>query len=152
MIDLSSIYHNPIVPEGYYYVQIVHLETDEVPGCNKPRILVKLEPWWEHDLGEDILFTAIVYPTEAARFYYENFQNTFLKSKEEPVVQALNRWGCVQILNTRFDNTEYSSVKWIRQIPKAKKTIAHILKQDPKKFVRTTIPSISWHSILTEKK
>jgi hypothetical protein len=152
MIDLSSIYHNPIVPEGYYYVQVVHLETDDVSGCKKPRILVELEPWWEHDLDSDTRFSAIVYPTESARFYYENFQNTFLKNPNEPVEQALHRWGCVQILNTRYNQTEYSSVKWIRQIQAAKKTIAHILKQEPKKFVRTTIPSISWHSILTEKK
>jgi hypothetical protein len=44
MIDLSSIYHNPIVPEGYYYVQVVHLETDDVPGCKKPRILLNWNP------------------------------------------------------------------------------------------------------------
>jgi hypothetical protein len=73
MIDLSSIYRNPLIPEDFYCVKVIHLETEEISGYSKPRILVRLKPWWEHGLKGDIALHVIIYPTEASRFHYENF-------------------------------------------------------------------------------
>ncbi len=126
MIDLGSIYRNPTIPEDYYYVKIIHLATDEVPGCSKPRVLVRLKPWWEHGLKKDIALYAIIHPTEAARFHYGNFLNTFRREPNETVEELLYRWGCVQVHTARYGETAYSAVKWIYQLPSVKRHVGSI--------------------------
>lgn len=79
MIDLSSIYRNPRIPERYYYTKLVTLETEDDESYDRPRIFVKLKLHPQHRLG-NIILSAIIHPTENATYHYVNFLNTFLNT------------------------------------------------------------------------
>ena len=114
MVDLSCIYHNPLIPAGYYFVKVMHLDTEQVPGYERPRIQVRLWVHPRHEIGDDVYLDTIIHPTDKSIYRWINFRDTFL-DQDEILLDAVGRWGRVAVEDAEYQGTEYSSVKWIRQ-------------------------------------
>ena len=112
-MDLSSIYHNPRIPEGYYHVKLVDLEVEET-GLDRPRLWAKLRIGPMHEECSGTFLYSIIHPTEAAIYYYKNLINTFMVSGNR-FHEAIGRWGCIEVYNAQHDKTKYSAVKYVHQ-------------------------------------
>jgi len=126
MLDIGSIYHNPQIPPGYYYIKVVDLQSEPMDGYTMPKVLVRLKLHSDHGLGDDVVLSAIVYPTPNAKFIYMNFLNTFLQNHETEIEKVMNCWGCIKVYSAQYGEAEYSAVRWVRQIPDVKRIIAKI--------------------------
>jgi hypothetical protein len=130
MINPCSIYRNPQIPSGYFYAKVIDLQTEPMEGYVMPKVLVKLKLHSDHGLGDNVVLSAIVYPTPKAKFFYMNFLNTFLTNDEVDVEKVKNRWGCIKVYPTKYGQTEYSAVQWIYQLPPVKQQIAKIIADE----------------------
>jgi len=130
MIDLSSIYRNPIIPEGYYYLKVIDIQTEPYQDCVMPRIQVRLQPHPDDGFDKELTLSAIVYPTEKAKYFMLNFLNTFLENDETNVEKVLHRWGCVRVYTAEYGESQYSAIKWIYQTPITRRNIEHIYEEE----------------------
>jgi hypothetical protein len=130
MLDISSIYHNPQISPGYYYAKVIDLQTEPMAGYMMPKVLVRLRLHSDHELGDNVILAAVVYPTPNAKFIYMNFLNTFLENHEVEINKIQNRWGCIKVYPAKYGTTEYSAVQWIYQLPPAKRQIAKIVAEE----------------------
>jgi hypothetical protein len=144
MIDRSSIYRNPVIDDGYYYMKVIEVQTEPYPNCVMPLIQVRLQPHPEDDFAKDCTFSAIVYPTEKARFHMMNFLNTFLKNDEADIGKVLHRWGCVQIYTAKYGKTQYSAVHWVFQTSITKQNIDRIYEEE-REQERMRYPRVRTH-------
>jgi len=112
-MDLSSIYHNPRIPDEYYNVKLVDLETEET-GFDRPRLWIKLIVGPMHDKHSGTILYSIIHPTEAAIYFHKNFVNTFMVQGNR-YHEAIGRWGCVEVYNAEHGKTKYSAVKYVYQ-------------------------------------
>ena len=129
MVDLSCIYHNPRIPAGYYFVKVAHLDAEQVPDYERPRIQVRLWVHPRHGIGDDIHLDAIIHPTEKSIYRWANFRDTFL-DEGEVLMNAVGRWGRVAVEDAEYQGTQYSSVKWIRQTPSARLEVRRIVREE----------------------
>lgn len=116
MIDKSTIYENPVIPQGFYFAKLIDLELEEV-GAERPLIWAKLRigPFYDNGAAGSIL-TAIIHPTEKADKYYLGFRQNFNLSEEPPnYTKALSRWGCIWAYATTYKNTTYAAVRFCYQ-------------------------------------
>jgi hypothetical protein len=130
MLDTCSIFRNPKIPQGYYYVKVIDLQTAPMKGYNQPIVLVKLKLYPNDNIDKDVVMSAVIYPTEKAKYHYLNFLNTFLRNDEKDLDIVMNRWGCVKIYDAVYEHIEYSAVHWIFQLPQAKQCIAKIEEEE----------------------
>lgn len=130
MLDTRSIYRNPQIPQGFYYVKVVEVQVEPMDGYVMPKVLVKMKLHSDHGLGDDVVLSAIVYPTPKAKFFYMNFLNTFLTNDEVDVEKVQNRWGCIKVYPAKYGQTEYSAVQWIYQLGPVKQEIARIYEEE----------------------
>ena len=113
MIDNSIILKNPVIPAGYYFSKIRDIET-EASNFVFPKILVKLELHKRYELGENNIFHAILHPTQDSYYYYKNFFNSFMLGQEtDKLEEAIGVWGSVEMSNSEFNDTKYSTVKFV---------------------------------------
>jgi hypothetical protein len=130
MIDRSSIYFNPVIDQGYYYMKVIDIQTEPYPDCVMPLIQVRLQPHPEEGFAKDCTFSAIVYPTSQARYHMMNFLSTFLKNEETDVEKVLHRWGCVQIYTAQYGKSKYSAIHWIYQTSITQRNIERIYEEE----------------------
>ncbi len=129
MIDNYTIYLNPIIPPDFYYAKIIHLET-EPAAFQFPKILTKLSIHPIHHLPENTILTSIIHPTNKSREHFEKFVHTFLNPDERDVSMADGRWGSIWVYNAKYDETEYSSVKFVFQPIKVKLAVWDIYERE----------------------
>jgi len=126
MIDLSSIYRNPRLPQGYYSCKVTDIDTEEI-GLNRPRIRVTLKVGPMHEEVGTILHS-IIHATDAAIYWFKNFVSTFA-IRSNRYHEAIGRWGCVQVFNAKHVKTKYSAIKYIYQ-PLPIRMRSHEIAQD----------------------
>jgi hypothetical protein len=144
MIDRSSIYRNPIIDDGYYYMQVVEVQTEPYPDCVMPLVQVRLQPHPEDGFDKDFSLSAIVYPTSQARYHMMNFLNTFLKNDEIDVEKVLHRWGCVRVYTAQYGASQYSAIHWIFQTQVTKRNIERIYEEE-REQERMRYPRVRTH-------
>jgi hypothetical protein len=116
MIDKSVIYRNPLIPEdGYFYVQVLNVDMDNVPNSDHPRIFVRVQLHPDYGYGDNVTLASIIHPSEKCKYQRMNFLNTFLILNENHIQQALGKWGSVEIYQTEYMETKYSAIKWVYQ-------------------------------------
>ena len=130
MLDIRSIYYNPQIPTGFYYVKVIDVQTEPMEGYVMPKVLVRLRLHPNHGLGDNVVLSAIIYPTPIAKLFYMNFLNTFLQNHETEIDKILNRWGCIKVYKAKYGESEYSAVQWIFQLPAVKQQIAKIIADE----------------------
>ena len=113
MIDLSSIYRNPRLPQGYYFTKVIDIDTEEV-GLDRLRIEVTLRVGSIHDQQAGTRLSSIIHPTGRAVYYFKNFISTFLV-RGNRYFEAVNRWGCIEVYDAQHGKTRYSAVKYVYQ-------------------------------------
>ena len=113
MINNSLIY-NSIIPQGFYFVKIVELQT-EPSDYIYPKILIKLQIHKRHNLNKNIFLYSIIYPTEKSKDHYDKFIHTFLSYKDKDFKKAINRWGSIWVYTSEFNDTVFSSVRYVFQ-------------------------------------
>lgn len=113
MIDLSSIYRNPQIPAGYYFVKLIDINTEEL-GLTRPRIWVKLRigPMYPPESGQHL--HSIIHPTDRAIYFYKTFVSTFI-IRGNRYHEAINHWGCIEVFDAQHGKTKYSAVKYVYQ-------------------------------------
>ena len=126
MIDLSLIYRNKRIPKGYYFAKVTDIATEEL-GQNRPRIYVALKIGPMHEEGGTILHS-IIHATDASIYFYKNFVFTFL-IRGNRFHEAIGKWGCIEVCNAKYDETRYSTVKYIWQ-PWRVRTQTHQIAQE----------------------
>jgi hypothetical protein len=123
-------------------MKVVDVQTEPYQNCVMPLVQVRLQPHPEDGFKKDFTLSAIVYPTEKAKFHMLNFQNTFLKNDETDVEKVLHRWGCVQIYTAQYGKSQYSAVHWIFQTSITKENIARIFEEEQERM-RYRCPQVS---------
>src|SRR5689334_114451 len=73
---LATIYHNLVVPRGYYFVKVVDLRTQE-RGTERPLIWMKLEVGPDQGEASGKTFCTVIHPTTASHYRYINFIHAF---------------------------------------------------------------------------
>ena len=115
MIDNSTIYNNPIVPNGFYFMKVVSIQ-DEPANYLFPKLLIQLKPHPQYKMDENIEFASILHPTHASYWHYKNFFNTFMLGEIVfEFEKALGQWGSVKLEQCRYGEVEYSAVKFVYQ-------------------------------------
>jgi hypothetical protein len=116
MIDNSIIQNNPLVPEGFYFAQVVSVESEPSENFMFPKILIHLKLYHKYGLPDDCVFHAILYPTLKSFCYYKNFFNTYLLGDSTDDRQkAVGQWGSVRLSPASFNGNEYSTVHFVYQ-------------------------------------
>jgi len=118
MIENSTIYSNPVIPPKYYCVKLLNIKQEE-SNHTFPKLLLYLQPHEDHDIG-DIILTSIIHPTPASEPIYNMFIETFLRSPDEELENAIGRYGAIQTYNKEYEGTCYSVVKFIEQTDELK--------------------------------
>ena len=116
MISPCSIYLNTRITPGYYYAKVVQIETEDIDGASRPRIGVVLKlgsGYPNHGAGKEL--ASIIYETDKAVFYHENFCNAYFIKGDRDYQMALNRWACVEVFDAEYKEAKYSAVKYIYQ-------------------------------------
>jgi len=119
MIENNTIYSNPVIPPKYYCVKLLNLK-QEPSNHTFPKLLIYLQIYPDHDVG-DIILTSIIHPTPASEPIYNLFIETFLKSPDEELENAIGRYGAVQTYNKEYEGTCYSVVKFVEQTEECKR-------------------------------
>lgn len=115
MIDNSLIYKNPVIPSGFYYAKVIHVE-EEPSHYLFPKLLIQLTLHAEHGLPKDIILTSILHPTPNSYWHFRNFFHTFAWGDcLADVEEIIGQWGSVKVLKNEYNDTEYSSVKFVYQ-------------------------------------
>ena len=127
MIDLSSIYKNPRIRKGYYFVKVMDIATEEL-GLNRPRIYVELKIGPMHEESRTNLHS-IIHATDAAVYFYKNFIFTFL-IRNNRYHEAIGKWGCIEVLNAKYGETKYSTVKYVWQSRERRNQIYQIMQEE----------------------
>lgn len=120
----STIYANPTIPEGFYWVKINNVLTEEC-GATRPRIWVELEVGPMHEQLAGTRLCSIIHPTEKAQFIFTNFVNSF-RVKGGNVHDAIGRWATVMIYPAEYEGSKYSAIKFVYQQPQTRKNALEI--------------------------
>ena len=140
MADLSAIYRNPRIPPGYYFAKAIEVNTENIAGYERPLVFVRVQIHPDHKLGDHVVLTNIIHPTEASRFYFINFVNTFIGFETHDLSLSLNRWGSIEVYDAKYQKTMYSAVKWIYQTREVRSKIADIYRREQEHPVGEAIP------------
>jgi len=113
MIDNAIIFTNPTIPEGYYYVKVISIE-QEPANFEYPKLLIKLKLHRMYGIIEDDTLAAIIYPTEKSLFHYKNFIRSFIIYNEDRSFDTIpDVYGTIQVSRANYEDTIYSSVKFV---------------------------------------
>lgn len=88
MIDTSAIYRNPVVPDGFYYMKVVHIDTESAQYIF-PKMQIRLVPPPDYGMPEETVFSVIIHPGEPSFWLYRNFCNTFILGCQTPMPTTL---------------------------------------------------------------
>jgi len=124
MIKNNTIYSNPLIPPRYYCVKLLNLK-QEPSNHTFPKLLIYLQIHPDHDLG-DIILTSIIHPTPASEPIYNSFIETFFKSPDEEIENAIGRYGAIQTYNKNYEGTTYSVVKFIEQTEECQRQMEEV--------------------------
>jgi len=115
MIHNGEIYSNPVVPSGFYFMQVVSVE-EEPSEYLFPKLLVRLVAHPQYELPDGTLFTAIIHPTPASYGRYKNFFNTFMLGiPVDDLQKAIGYYGSVRLEQSKYGQTTYSAVRFVYQ-------------------------------------
>lgn len=117
-IDLSAIYRNPRIPEGYYFAKVEDVIEQNL-NDEYPLVQVRLKLWDETVRG--VQLASILHPTAKCRFFHENFTATF--RIDAPHCFAKGKWGCIEVYDANYQGTCYSAVKFIYQKADVKRKV-----------------------------
>lgn len=111
----STIYMNPVVPQGYYFAKVRNVMTERVTGADRPKIWVELElgPMYREHSGRR--FCVIIHPSEKAGYIYVNFLNSFRVTGAR-YEEAIGRWASVELCPAKYEKTHYSAVRFCHQL------------------------------------
>lgn len=113
MINNNTIYSNPLIPPRHYCAKLLNLKQEE-SNHTFPKLQIYLQIHPDHDIG-DIILTSIIHPIFASEPIYNLFSETFLKSPNEELENAIGRYGAIQVYNKEYEGTCYSVAKYIEQ-------------------------------------
>jgi len=113
MINNSLIYHNPIIPQGYYYAKVIRCEA-EPADFHFPKLLIYLKPHHSYNLN-NVILASIIHPTINSQFHYGNFWNTYAIWANGDINKTINQHGSILVYNAEYNGTEYSAVKYVYQ-------------------------------------
>jgi len=115
MINNSKIYQNPIVPNGFYYMQVISIQQEPATYLF-PKLLITLKPHRQYGMEDRIEFASILHPTQASYWHYKHFFNCFmLGDPTEALDKAIGQWGSVKLEQSKYGETVYSAVKFVHQ-------------------------------------
>ena len=115
MIDNNILLTNPPIPEGYYFSKVVSVES-EPSDYLFPKLLIKLTLHPMYATPDDNEVSAILHPTEKSYYHYKHFFNTYMLGEfTDEVHKAVGRWGSIQITTSAFNDTTYSTVRFVYQ-------------------------------------
>jgi len=115
MIDNATVFDNPLIPEGYYYAKIIAVES-EPSDYTFPKLLIELTIHPMYGISDDAELSAIIHPTDRSYYHYKNFFNTYMLGVEtDEIDKAVGRWGSIQIVNSHFNDSQYSTVRFVYQ-------------------------------------
>jgi len=115
MIHNGVIYSNPVVPDGFYYMQVTAVQ-EEPANYIFPKLLITLKPHAQYKLDEQVEFASILHASPKCYWHYKNFFNTFmLGDPAEDLDKAIGQWGSVRVEQAQYGETLYSSVKFTYQ-------------------------------------
>ena len=117
-IDLSSIYKNPRIPAGYYIAKITDVIEEPIKD-EFPRVQVTLKIWDKEERGTEL--TSILHGSAKCKYYHKNFFATFRFDVAHSL--AKGKWGCIEVYDAKYMQTEYSAVKYIYQKPEVKQKV-----------------------------
>ena len=115
MIDNSILLTNPHIPEGYYFAKVIAVESESSEYLF-PKLLIKLILHPMYGILEDTELSAIIHPTDRSYYHYKNFFNTYMLGMDTGEVdKAVGRWGSIQIADFHFNDSHYSTVRFVYQ-------------------------------------
>jgi hypothetical protein len=115
MIDTGVIYRNPVVPDGFYYMKVVHKDT-EPANYLFPKMLIRLVPLPDYEMPAGTTFHVILHPGAPSYWHYKNFYGTFMLGEYiDDLQEAIGQWGSVKVQQMEYNGTLLSSVKFIYQ-------------------------------------
>lgn len=109
----STIYLNPVLPPGFYWLKLVDVESEHC-GAERPRLWLNFEVGPMHEGFARRHLCTIIHPTEKARFYYVNFVNAF-RVVGMDFTGAIGRWASVAVAPAEFNGTTYSTLRFTHQ-------------------------------------
>lgn len=124
-IDLSAIYRNPSIPEGYYFAKAVEVIEEHV-GDEYPLVQIRLKLWDESLRGTELV--CILHPSAKCRYFHENFISTF--RIDAPPRFAQGKWGCIEVYDASYCGTRYSAVKFVYQTADVKRKVIALELRD----------------------
>jgi len=116
MIQNNTVFNNPVVHGGYYFVQVTEVEA-EPSDFVFPKLLITVRPNDIYGLPENTCFRAILHPTPRSLIHYENFFNTFFWGQRsiDDLTKAIGQWGSVELGQSEFCGITYSVVRFCYQ-------------------------------------
>jgi hypothetical protein len=125
MINNNCIYSNPQIPEGYYFVKLIEVETEDL-GFDFPKILAKMKILPNQGINENALFSVIIHPSQKAEYHLKNFRSTFPQWDSSNEAPRLGQIGSVKIYDAEYKGRKYSAVKFVYQSREVKRRIREI--------------------------
>ena len=115
MISNSTIYQNPIVPDDYYFVKVVNIES-ETANYIFPKMMIRMVLHSGYKMDKNFEFASILHPTQASYWHYKNFFNTFmLEERLDDYEKAVGQWGSVKMEQKEYGGSVYSDVQFCYQ-------------------------------------
>jgi len=115
MINNNIILNNPTISEGYYFAKVIQVES-EPADYFFPKLLIKISLHPMYGLGNNSYFHAIIHPTNNSFYHYKNFFNAYMLGVGTTELEkAIGQWGSVEISHSDFNETTYSSVRFVYQ-------------------------------------
>jgi len=113
LIDNTIIFNNPLIPEGYYYAKVISTEQEQA-NFKYPKLLIKLKLHRIYGIIDDDTLASIIYPTEKSLFHYKNFIRSFIIYNDDLSFGTIpDVYGTIQVSRVRYEDTVYSSVKFV---------------------------------------
>ena len=113
MISISSIYSNPVLPEGIYVAKVIGVENETFPT---PAVYVKLRLGPDQKEASGKTMVAVVYDTEKGRPLLSKFRQTF-RTFGKSDSAAVGKWGCIGVFKNSYQGTKFGNVNFIDQKP-----------------------------------
>ena len=116
MINLSSIYANPILPPKLYLGKCLDVEVKRVGDeIRCVQTLLKIGP--QYDLpARGTELTSIIHVTPRSQYLLTNFYMIF-RCSDDPR-DAINRWGVFKMVEAQYAKTKYGLVVFADVAPK----------------------------------
>lgn len=135
MINHSSIFDNPVVPDDFYFMKCNKIDI-EVVNHIFPKMQIELVPYPDPRIPQGAIFYSVLYPGEKSDWIYKNFYNTYmLGAYTDELHKAIGMWGSVKLTKTEYEGTVYSSVKFVYQPLDVRHVSCRIFRAEKKRMV-----------------